>query len=188
MQCVAVHFPDRLRLRWPRGRRTAIEMAAAAQNTTPSEWSRRALLQGLQADRLHLRNGQIAVVRTHDCRSRRAHIAVHGKPPRCRLWGAPHTVGMLNRAINGKRRDPKKRQALLATLKRVLENPQADSMTRSRAFDYLEFQNAARQTFLNYPNNLPQGLAARTHLPCQKRKSPPCWRVVGRWSGFGVEL
>ena len=100
----------------------------------------------------------------------------------------PHTVGMLNRAINGKRHDPKKRQALLATLKRVLENPQADSMTRSRAFDYLEFQNAARQTFLNYPNNLPQGLAARTHLPCQKRKSPPCWRVVGRWSGFGVEL
>ncbi len=52
----------------------------------------------------------------------------------------PDTVGMLNRVINGKRRDPKKRQVLLATLKRVLENPQADSMTRSRAFDYLEFQ------------------------------------------------
>ena len=66
MQGVAVHFPDRLRLRGPHGLRTAIEMAAAAQNTTPSEWSRRALLQGLQADGLHLRNGQIAVVRTHD--------------------------------------------------------------------------------------------------------------------------
>ena len=52
----------------------------------------------------------------------------------------PDTVGMLNRVINGKRRDPKKRQVLLATLKRVLENPQADSMTRSRALDYLEFQ------------------------------------------------
>jgi hypothetical protein len=52
----------------------------------------------------------------------------------------PDTVGMLNRAINGERRDPKKRQVLLATLMRVLENPQADSMTRSRAFDYLEFQ------------------------------------------------
>jgi hypothetical protein len=65
MQSVAVHFPDRLRLRGPRGLRTAIEMAAAAQNTTPSEWSRRALLQGLQADGLHLRDGQIAVVRSH---------------------------------------------------------------------------------------------------------------------------
>jgi hypothetical protein len=51
----------------------------------------------------------------------------------------PQTVGMLNRAINGER-DPKKRQALLATLERVLGHPQADSMTRSRAFDYLEFQ------------------------------------------------
>lgn len=34
----------------------------------------------------------------------------------------PHTVGMLNRSINGNRRDPKKRPALLETLKRVLEN------------------------------------------------------------------
>jgi hypothetical protein len=64
MQSVAVHFPDRLRLRGPRGLRTAISMAAAAQNTTPSEWSRRALLQGLQADGLHLCDGQIAVVRS----------------------------------------------------------------------------------------------------------------------------
>jgi hypothetical protein len=40
-------------------------MAAAAQNTTPSEWSRRALLQGLQADGLHLLDGQIAIVRSH---------------------------------------------------------------------------------------------------------------------------
>jgi hypothetical protein len=40
-------------------------MAAAAQNMTPSEWSRRALLQGLQADGLHLRDGQITVVRSH---------------------------------------------------------------------------------------------------------------------------
>jgi hypothetical protein len=52
----------------------------------------------------------------------------------------PDTVGMLNRLINGERRNPEKRQVLLATLMRVLENPQADSMTRSRAFDYLEFQ------------------------------------------------
>ena len=64
MQSVAVHFPDRLRLRGPRGLRAAIEMAAAASNTTPSEWSRRALLQGLQADGLRLRDGQIAVLRS----------------------------------------------------------------------------------------------------------------------------
>jgi len=37
-------------------------MAAAANNTTPSEWSRRALMQGLQADGLRLRDGQIAVI------------------------------------------------------------------------------------------------------------------------------
>jgi hypothetical protein len=66
MQSVAVHFPDRLRLRGPRGLRVAIEMAAAAHNTTPSEWSRRALLQGLEADGLHLRNGQIGKVRSED--------------------------------------------------------------------------------------------------------------------------
>ena len=65
MQSVAVHFPDRLRLRGPRGLRAAIEMAADAHNTTPCEWSRRALLQGLQADGLHLRDGQIAVVHSH---------------------------------------------------------------------------------------------------------------------------
>ena len=59
---VAIHFPDRLRLRGPRGLRAAIERAAAASNTTPSEWSRRALLQGLQADGLRLRDGQIALV------------------------------------------------------------------------------------------------------------------------------
>jgi hypothetical protein len=63
MNGASVHFPDRLRLRGPRGLRDAIEMAAAAQNTTPSEWSRRALLQGLQADGLHLRDGQVAVLR-----------------------------------------------------------------------------------------------------------------------------
>ena len=51
-----------------------------------------------------------------------------------------NTVGMLNRAINGERRDPKKRQVLLAALMRVLENPQTDSRTHSRAFDYLYFQ------------------------------------------------
>jgi hypothetical protein len=62
----------------------------------------------------------------------------------------PQTVGMLNRVINGER-DPKKRQALLATLERVLEHPQADSMTRSRAFDYLEFQLRTTADFSELP-------------------------------------
>jgi hypothetical protein len=60
----AIHYPEGLRLRAPRGLKAAIDMAAAANNTTPSEWSRRALLQGLQADGLHLRDGQIAVTRS----------------------------------------------------------------------------------------------------------------------------
>jgi hypothetical protein len=53
-------------------------MAAAAHNTTPSEWSRRALLQGLQADGLHLRDGQIAVMRNHRPQNPRhsKHIAI----------------------------------------------------------------------------------------------------------------
>jgi len=58
----AIHYPEGLRLRAPRGLKAAIDMAAAANNTTPSEWSRRALLQGLQADGLRLRDGQIATI------------------------------------------------------------------------------------------------------------------------------
>jgi hypothetical protein len=63
------------------------------------------------------------------------------------------TVGMLNRVINGER-DLKKRQALLATLERVLEHPQGDSMTRCRASTTWNFNYAPRQAFLNYPNDL----------------------------------
>jgi len=62
----AIHYPEGLRLRAPRGLKAAIEMAAAANNTTPSEWSRRVLLQGLQADGLHLCDGQIAVTRSEN--------------------------------------------------------------------------------------------------------------------------
>jgi len=51
----------------------------------------------------------------------------------------PHTVGMLNRVINGKR-DPQERQAILLVMARVLENAAADAMTRNRASGYLEFQ------------------------------------------------
>lgn len=51
----------------------------------------------------------------------------------------PHTVGMLNRMINGTP-DPTARQALISVLERVLHNAAADPMTRERAFDYLEHQ------------------------------------------------
>jgi len=51
----------------------------------------------------------------------------------------PHTVGMLNRVINGKH-DPQERRAILLVMARVLENAAADAMTRNRASDYLEFQ------------------------------------------------
>jgi hypothetical protein len=51
----------------------------------------------------------------------------------------PDTVGMLNRAINGKR-DPQERRGLLSVMERVLKNVRADAVTRERAFDYLVFQ------------------------------------------------
>jgi hypothetical protein len=50
----SVRFPDKLRLRTPKGLSRAIEMAAAARHTQPSEWARQALLRGLEADGLTL--------------------------------------------------------------------------------------------------------------------------------------
>ena len=50
----SVRFPDKLRLRTPRGLSRAIEIAAAARHTQPSEWARQALLRGLEADGLAL--------------------------------------------------------------------------------------------------------------------------------------
>jgi len=52
----------------------------------------------------------------------------------------PDTVGMLNRVINGKRNDPQEWRAVVSVLERVLENPAADPMTRSRARYYLDHQ------------------------------------------------
>jgi hypothetical protein len=51
---VPVRFPDKLRLRTPKGLPRAIEVAAAARHTRPSEWARQALLRGLEADGLAL--------------------------------------------------------------------------------------------------------------------------------------
>jgi hypothetical protein len=50
----SVRFPDKIRLRTPRGLPRAIEIAAAARHTQPSEWARQALLRGLEADGLTL--------------------------------------------------------------------------------------------------------------------------------------
>jgi hypothetical protein len=53
-------FPVRMCLRAPLGLQEAIEVAAAAQHTQPSEWARQALLRGLAQDGLTLLpNGQI---------------------------------------------------------------------------------------------------------------------------------
>jgi len=56
----SVRFPDKLRLRTPKGLPRAIEIAAAARHTQPSEWARQALLRCLEADGLTLLpDGQI---------------------------------------------------------------------------------------------------------------------------------
>jgi hypothetical protein len=55
----------------------------------------------------------------------------------------PHTVWMLDRVINGEQ-DQRRRDALIAVLRRVLENPAADLRARNRASDSLEFQMQKR--------------------------------------------
>jgi hypothetical protein len=50
----SVRFPDKLRLRTPKGLPRAIVVAARARHTNPSEWARQALLRGLEADGLTL--------------------------------------------------------------------------------------------------------------------------------------
>ena len=47
-------YPDRLTLRVPLGLPQAIEAAARRQLTTPPEYVRRALLQALKGDGVHL--------------------------------------------------------------------------------------------------------------------------------------
>ena len=45
-----VHFPDKLRLRVPRGLPAALRIAATRRHTTPTEWARQTLLRGLAAE------------------------------------------------------------------------------------------------------------------------------------------
>ena len=49
-----VHYPDKLRLRVPRGLPDALRLAARQRHTTPAEWARQALLRGLEAQGVQL--------------------------------------------------------------------------------------------------------------------------------------
>jgi hypothetical protein len=52
-------FPENLRLKAPRGLREAIAAAAERNNTTQSEWLRRAILRELETVGLRLRRGAV---------------------------------------------------------------------------------------------------------------------------------
>jgi hypothetical protein len=55
MEASPVHFPDKLRLRVPRGLPDALRLAARQRHTTPAEWARQTLLRGLAAEGVQLR-------------------------------------------------------------------------------------------------------------------------------------
>jgi hypothetical protein len=52
-------FPEDVRVKAPRGSRKAIAEAAELNNTTQSEWLRRAILRELEAVGLRLRRGAV---------------------------------------------------------------------------------------------------------------------------------
>ena len=54
---MAVHYPEKMRLRLPRGMPAALALAAGQHHTTPAEWTRRALLRSLEADGVCIRDG-----------------------------------------------------------------------------------------------------------------------------------
>lgn len=54
------NYPDKLRLRVPEGLPAAMRIAARRNNTSPSEWARRALLMGLATEGLKLTEGRVA--------------------------------------------------------------------------------------------------------------------------------
>ena len=49
-----VHYPDKIRLRVPRGLPDALRLAARQRHTTPSEWARQTLLRGLAEEGVRL--------------------------------------------------------------------------------------------------------------------------------------
>jgi hypothetical protein len=54
-------YPEELRLRLPRGMPEALSLAAGQHHTTPTEWARQALLRGLRAEGVSLRDGTAAI-------------------------------------------------------------------------------------------------------------------------------
>jgi hypothetical protein len=52
-------FPEDVRVKAPRGARQAIAEAAELNNTTQSEWLRRAILRELEAAGIRLRRGSV---------------------------------------------------------------------------------------------------------------------------------
>jgi hypothetical protein len=58
---MAVHYPEKMRLRLPRGMPEALALAAGQQHTTPTEWARQALLRSLQAEGVSIHDGTASV-------------------------------------------------------------------------------------------------------------------------------
>ena len=49
-----IRYPEKLRLRTPRGLSAALQQAAGRNHTSPSEWARQTLLRGLAAEGVSL--------------------------------------------------------------------------------------------------------------------------------------
>jgi len=58
---MAVHYPEKMRLRLPRGMPEALARAAGQHHTTPTEWARQTLLRGLQADGVCISAGTASI-------------------------------------------------------------------------------------------------------------------------------
>lgn len=56
-------FPEDLRVKVPRGMRSAIAAAAQSKNTTQAEYARQALSRCLEADGVKLRRGLVEIER-----------------------------------------------------------------------------------------------------------------------------
>ena len=54
-----IRYPERLRVRAPRGFAAAIEVAARRRHTSPSELMRQAILRALEQEGVQLRDGQV---------------------------------------------------------------------------------------------------------------------------------
>jgi hypothetical protein len=55
-------FPQRIAVRVPAGLLEAVETAARRRFTSPSEWTRQALLRSLAGDGVHLDDGRVEII------------------------------------------------------------------------------------------------------------------------------